>query len=104
MCLNEAYSIVHICKDVSDSFTIQNGLKQRDPFSPLLFNVALEYAIRKVPENKVGLKLNETHQVLAYADDLNLLGDDIDTVNKNTETLIGASKEVGLEVNAEKTE
>jgi hypothetical protein len=44
----------------------------------------------------VGLKLNGTHQLLVYADDVNLLGD-------NTETLIDASKEVGLEVNTEKT-
>jgi hypothetical protein len=51
----------------------------------------------------VGLKLNETHQLLAYADDFNLLDDNIDTINKNTETLIDASKEVGLEVNIEKT-
>jgi hypothetical protein len=43
------------------------------------------------------------HQLLAYADDLNLLGDNIDTINKNTQTLIDASKEVGLEVNVEKT-
>jgi hypothetical protein len=50
----------------------------------------------------VGLKLNETHQLLVYADDVNLLGDNIDTTKKNIETLIGASK-VGLEVNAEKT-
>jgi hypothetical protein len=42
-----------------------------------------------------GLKLNGTHQLLAYADDVNLLGDNIDTINKNTETLIDASKEVG---------
>jgi hypothetical protein len=51
----------------------------------------------------VGLKLNGTHQLLAYADDVNLLGDNIDTVKKNTETLIDASKEVGLEINVEKT-
>jgi hypothetical protein len=49
----------------------------------------------------VGLKLNETHQLLVYADDVNLLGDNIDTIKKNMETLIDASKEVGLEVNTE---
>jgi hypothetical protein len=51
----------------------------------------------------VGLKLNGTHQLLAYTDDVNLLGDNIDTIKKNTETLIDASKEVGLEINVEKT-
>jgi sorting nexin-29 len=100
-CLNETCSKVHIGKDLSDSFPIQNGLKQ-DASSPLLFNFALEYAIRKVQENQVGLKLNGT-QLLAYADDVYLLGDKVDTINKNTQTLIDASKEVGLEVNAEKT-
>jgi sorting nexin-29 len=54
-------------------------------------------------KSDVGLKLNGTHQLLAYADDVNLLGDNIDTIKKNKETLIDGSKEVGLEINAEKT-
>jgi hypothetical protein len=102
MCLNKTYSKVHIGKHLSESFPIQNGLKQ-DALSPLLFNFPLEYAIRKVLENQVGLKLNGTHQLLAYADDVNLLGDNTDTIRENTETLIDASKEVGLEINVEKT-
>jgi hypothetical protein len=58
----------------------------------------------KVQENQGGeLKLKGTQQVLVYADDVNVLGDDIDTIEKNTKTLIDAGKEVGLEVNTEKT-
>jgi hypothetical protein len=102
MCLNEIHSKIQKGKELS-GFPIQNGLKQGDSLSPLLFNSVLEYALRKVQENQVGLKLNGTHRLLAYVDDENLLADNIDTINKNTETLIDASKEVGLEVNIEKT-
>jgi hypothetical protein len=56
-----------------------------------------------VQENQVGLKLNGTHQLLAYADHVNLLGDNIDTIKKNTKSLNHASKKVGLEINVEKT-
>jgi hypothetical protein len=47
----------------------------------------------------VVLKLIGTHQLLAYADDVNLLGDNIDCIKKNKGSLIYASKEIGLEIN-----
>jgi hypothetical protein len=99
----KTYNKVFIGKLLSHKFSIQNGLKQVDALLPLLVNFASEYVIRMVQENQVGLKLNETHQLLVYANDVNLLADNIYTTKKNTETLTDSSKEVGLEVNAEKT-
>jgi hypothetical protein len=103
MCLNETYCKVCIGKHLSEGFPIQNVLRQGDAQSPLLLNFALEYAIRQVEENQMRLKLNGTHQLLGYTDDVNLLGDKIDTVKKNTESVSDASMEVGLEINVEKT-
>ena len=82
MCLTEKYSRVRVDKSVSDMFPIRNGLKQGDALSPLLFNFALEYAIRRVQVNQDDLKLNGTHQLLAYADDVNILGGSVHTVKK----------------------
>jgi hypothetical protein len=102
MCLNEIYSGLRIGKYLSDKFLIQNGLKQRDALSPLLLNFAFDYAFRRIQKKRKGLKLNGTHHLLAYADDVNILGESIDTIQKNTEALLNTNKEVGVEINPDK--
>jgi len=78
MCLTETYSRARVGKNLSDMFPIRNDLKEGDDLSPLLFNFALEYVIRRVQVNQDGLKLNGIHQLLAYAD---ILGGSVQTVN-----------------------
>jgi len=98
MSLTETYSRVRVGNNVSDRFPIRNGLKQEDALSPLFFNSALQCAIRRVQVNQDGLKLNGTHQLLTYADDVNRLGGSIHTLKENAEALVAATREIGLEV------
>jgi hypothetical protein len=85
VCLDKTYSIIQVGKHLSDIFPIKNGLKQGDALTPLLFNLALEYAIRKVQVNRDGLKLNGTHQRMVYVDDDNILAASVQTKEKSTE-------------------
>jgi hypothetical protein len=69
----------------------------------LLLNFALKYAIRRVHVNQDGLKLNGTHQLLACADDVNILGGSAHTVKEDAVALVVATKKIGLEENTDKT-
>ena len=84
----ETYSRVRVGGNVSDTFPITNGLNQGDALSQLLFNFALDYAIRRVQINQDGLKLNGTHQLLAYVDDVNILAGSVHILKENTEAEI----------------
>ena len=79
MCLTEVHSTVRVGKNLSDMFPIKNGLKQGDALSPLLFNLVLDYAIRRVQASQDGLKLNGTYQLLFYAANVNILGGSVHT-------------------------
>jgi hypothetical protein len=69
----------------------------------LLFNFYLDYAIRRVQVNQVGLKLNDTRQLLFYAVDVDILGGSLHTIQKNAEALVVASMVIVLEAITEKT-
>ena len=99
----KTYSRVQVGKHLSDMFPTKNVFKQGDALLPLLFNSASEHAIRRVQANKDGFKLNGIHQLLVYAEDINILGRSIHTIQKNSGALVVASKENGLEINADKT-
>ena len=70
--------------------------------SPLFLKFALEYTIRRVQVNQDGLKLNGTYKLLVYTD-VNILGGSVHTIKENAEVLIVPSKDIGLEVKADKT-
>ena len=74
-----------------------------DAISPSLFKFALEYTIRRDEANQENLKLNITHQLLVYADEVNISGGSVRTIKKVADTLVVATKKTGLEVSAEKT-
>ena len=103
LCINETYSRVRVGKILFDIFLIRNVLKQGDALSLLFFNFPLEYAIRMGQIIQDGLQLNGAHQLLVYANDDNMLGESVHTIKEYAETLVVASKETGLEVNADKT-
>jgi hypothetical protein len=96
MCSNETYSKIRVSIHLSDTFPIQNGLKQGDALLPLLFNFALQHAIRNVQKNQVGFELNGTHQLFVYADIINLLDDSTNVIKENIETFLEASRDIGL--------
>jgi hypothetical protein len=74
-------------------FPIRNGLKLGDALSPFIFNFALEDANRSIQVKKEGLKLNGTNELLAYADNVNMLRGSLHTMKKNVEAVVIAAKE-----------
>jgi len=86
------YSILHEKTNLIDKFPIKNSLKH-----------VLEYTIRRVQAGQGGLKFNGSRHLLVYTDGVNLLGESVHVINRDTESSLVGSRKMGLEVSAEKT-
>jgi hypothetical protein len=87
MCLNEIFSIIRLHKRLPRAFSFQDRLKAGCTLLPWLFNLALKYVIRMVQENHDGFELIGTRQLLVCGSDGNLLGVNVNTMDRNTESL-----------------
>jgi hypothetical protein len=103
MCVNETNNRVRVGRHLSDTFPVKNGLKQGEDLSPLLSSSTLVDVIRRT--KREWLKLNDTLEfpVYEYAVDINISGGGINTIRKIKEALLVASKELCLDISAEKT-
>jgi hypothetical protein len=93
--LNETYSTDFIGKYLTSYLSEWHK-------ASFLFDSAMKYGIRRVQENQEGPKLNVTHHLLAFAYDINVMRENIDTIQRSTKAPLEATKVVGLEVNPEK--
>lgn len=101
--LSNTKSCVRVLGDDSRTFEITNGLRQGDGLSPVLFNIALEWTIRKAQINTTGTIVNRTTQILAYADDIDLIARNKTAITSNYKMLEETAREIGLSVNTAKT-
>lgn len=103
MCIAESTCKVRINDSHTSEFSINAGVRQGDGLSPLLFNIALDEALRKTKEQTPGIKLGTKINVLAFADDVALISEDPTGLQQLAEVLINEAKLVGLEISESKT-
>jgi RNAse (barnase) inhibitor barstar len=104
-CVQKSKCKVKFNGELSEDFSVETGLRQGDALSPTLFNIALESVVREVLDDVTGLRIGEGHQITlaAYADDIIIIGETEEDLKWSAEKLISKGKEIGLQVNEEKT-
>ena len=103
MTMTNTLSCVRTHFGTTDEFPTYEGLKQGDGLAPILFNIALEYAIRRLGINQTHSLFEGNNQILAYADDVNIMSRDQNTAFDILRKLQESAKDVGLQINTEKT-
>jgi len=94
---------VKIQNEISGSFHIQNGLRQGDALACILFNIALEKIIHEANINQRGNIFYKSVQILAYANDIDIISKSPKSLQEATTTLDRAARMIGLEINQAKT-
>jgi len=102
MCNSNTNLKVRFWQETSTQFKVQTGLRQGDALSPMLFNLTLEKVVRDMTKERK-MNLGELNVLLAYADDIVIMGNSRDEVIQTTRKLLKTSKRMGLEVNQQKT-
>ncbi|XP_060518453.1 uncharacterized protein LOC132697176 [Cylas formicarius] len=105
ICINGAKNKVRIGQELSDIFEVNNGLKQGDAISPLLFNISLEYVVRKA-EIKAPMTMfrnNGPKLLLAFADDVDVIGSSRLNVKETFTNFEKQALNMGLKINEGKT-
>lgn len=103
-CMNNSKCKIKVGTVISDSFEVQSGVRQGDGLSPILFNFVLEKALQKLRNENIGISLgNGKINLLAYADDIVLLGQTEDDIKKLFRLLVEETRITGLKINSDKT-
>lgn len=101
--LTRARSCVRVQGDLSNTFEISSGVRQGDGLSSLLFNIALEKVIRMARLDRSGTIFHKSQQVLAFADDIDIMGRSERDIAEAFTSLVGAASPIGLQINIDKT-
>jgi len=104
LCMNGTKYQGRVDNILSEEFQVVTGLKQGDALSPLLFDIALEKVVRSVQKDNCGIDISTNKiNILGFADDLNIIDNDEESISQNTTTLINEVKAIGLTVDNNKT-
>ena len=99
-------SCVRVGQDHTDWFTVATGVRQGEVLSPLLFNIHLDFVLRKIDAIECGIYWNNAKRLrdLDYADDICLLANDVEEMQRMVDTLVTEGNKIGLTINTQKTE